>query len=76
MIDARILQVCKALQFLNDRKVHYHSIQSENILIWTLDPLVVRLSDAGVMEKSHKCTVCCIYNHHMTLTFLYNHAGV
>lgn len=39
--------------------MHYHSVQSENILIWTLDPLVVRLSDAGVMEKSHKCTVCC-----------------
>ena len=39
--------------------MHYHSIQSENILIWTLDPLVVRLSDGGVMQKSHKCGVCC-----------------
>lgn len=48
-------QLLKALDFFHSKHVTYHAINSDNVMVWNLNPLVVKLSHCGV---THSCADC------------------
>jgi len=46
-----------ALEFFHSKGLTYHTLNSDNILLWTLDPLCIKLSDSGITHKPSSCEV-------------------
>ena len=52
-----IPQLIAGLEFLHIHKFRYHGINSNNVLIWNLDPITVKLSDSGITHPPSNCNV-------------------
>ena len=52
-----IVQLLAGLEFLHFHKIRYHGISSNNVLIWNLDPITIKLSDSGITHSSSNCNV-------------------
>ena len=52
-------QLIAALEFLHLHRFRYHGINSNNVLIWNLDPITVKLSDSGITHPPSSCNVRC-----------------
>ena len=50
-------QLIAGLEFLHLHKFRYHGINSNNVLIWNLDPIAVKLSDSGITHPPSNCNV-------------------
>ena len=59
--DFLYLQLLGALEFFHTHKTSYHSINSDNVLVWNLDPLIVKLSDVGITHKKCEVKGCQYY---------------
>lgn len=53
------LQLLQALEFFHNQEINYHSINSDHVLIWSMDPLQIKLSDTGITHSSASCDLCC-----------------
>ena len=51
-------QLLGGLEFLHLHKFQYHSINSQNVLIWNMDPISIKLSDSGITHPTLDCSVC------------------
>ena len=52
-----ILQLLRALEFFHSRGLNYHTMDSSSVLIWTLNPVSVKLSDYGFTHGPESCEV-------------------
>jgi len=51
------LQLLNALEYFHGNGLNYHSLNSDTILLWTLDPVCIKLSDSGITHTRHSCEV-------------------
>lgn len=62
MVKTIARQVLRALQYLHSRKITHRDIKPDNILVASLDPLRIKLSDFGlskvVQEETFMKTFC------------------
>lgn len=52
------LQVLRGLEYLHTQRCSYHSIDSERLLVWNVDPLVVKLAHNGITHTPADCELC------------------
>ena len=52
-----IMQLLSALEYLHGQGLNYHSLSSDNILLWSLNPVSIKLSDAGITHSASGCEV-------------------
>lgn len=55
-------QLIAGLEFLHLHKFRYHGINSNNVLIWNLDPIAVKLSDSGITHPPSNCNVGTVFH--------------
>lgn len=51
------LQLLSALECFHGNGLNYHSLNSDTVLLWTLDPVSIKLSDSGITHTRHSCEV-------------------
>ena len=51
------LQLLSALECFHGNGLNYHSLNSDTVLLWTLDPISIKLSDSGITPTPHSCEV-------------------
>ncbi len=51
------MQLLKALQFFHSRQQSYHCISSDSVLVWNLNPLVIKLAHDGITHRTQDCEV-------------------
>ena len=50
-------QLLSALDYFHHEGLNYHTLQSENVLLWSRDPVSIKLSDSGITHSPRGCQV-------------------
>jgi leucine-rich repeat kinase 1 len=53
-----LLQLLSALEYFHQEGLNYHTLRSDNVLLWCMDPISIKLSDSGITHMSHGCELC------------------
>ena len=51
------VQVLSAVEFLETKELNYHYITCDNVFLWLLDPVTVKLSNSGLTHNTGDCVV-------------------
>ncbi|CAI8010339.1 Leucine-rich repeat serine/threonine-protein kinase 1, partial [Geodia barretti] len=53
-----LLQLLSALDYFHREGLNYHTLQSKNVLLWSRDPVSIKLSDSGITHSPRGCQLC------------------
>ena len=50
-------QVLSAIKYLDTNSLNYHCLTCDNVLLWLLEPVTIKLSDSGLLHSPANCIV-------------------